>query len=118
MQNKTCNMECGKKPWCCSVHIDFRPGGYPKNIEKECIQLMKWRDFRVYNVVHPRFVGIISINDNIGCKHITKKGCSINKKKPLYCKNYPDPSIGFLILPKACPFSGLADIILENLVEI
>jgi Fe-S-cluster containining protein len=99
-------MECGSTPWCCCVDIKIIVIEDPS-----LMRLLEYRGYKIYKCVNPRYVGYVCINENIKCKHISKKGCSINSKKPKFCREFPSEKEYVLFLPSKCPYSSANNII-------
>lgn len=105
-----CKNQC-KNAWCCVTGINICDS-------EDIAILFALRGMQVYKTKNNRrFVGYVALY-NSRCSCLSSIGCSINNKKPNYCKSYPDLMRGVIVLPANCCFAGIADELVENMENV
>ena len=105
-----CNDEC-KGSWCCSTGINLCQ-------TEDVAVIFALRGMQIYKTVgNKRFTGYVALY-NSRCSRLSSIGCRMNDKKPSYCRNYPDPMRGIIILPSSCCFKNIADEIVEDMENV
>ena len=107
-----CGNACGSF-WCCTVDMSLAES-------EDCAYLLAARGMRVYKStgkgrVQNKYIAI----GRRTCMHLKSDvGCGIHKDKPEFCKQFPNPEVMQIFLPRSCPFSVIADEIIDDMKDI